>query len=126
MDIVTFFACLWIDHRREPLAHFVRGLVRESDREDVLRRDALRDEIRHPRGDHARLAGARARENQQRTLGRAHRLLLLGIEIEKSEAGHVRQRRTGIRFFANRTPRLEDNRRVKHEKLRVSWKRAKP
>ena len=73
VDIVTFFACVRLDHRRQPLAHFVRRLVRESDRQDVLRRHALRDEKRHARRDHARLARARAREDEQRPLGRAHR-----------------------------------------------------
>ena len=81
-----------IDHRRETFAHFFRGLVRESDREDVLRRGAARDEECGARGDHARLAAARAGEDEQRALGGSHRALLLGIQIEKSEGSHFGRR----------------------------------
>ena len=81
------------DHACQSFAHFIRRLVGERDREDVLRRDALRDEEGHARHDHARLPRAGARENKQRPLGRAHRALLLGIEIEKAKTGH--ETRTG-------------------------------
>ena len=76
------------DQFRQPLAHFLCRLVRESDRKDLRRVHALRDEKRHACRDDARLPGARAGEDEQRTLGRAHGAFLLGIEVEKSEAGH--------------------------------------
>ena len=82
-----------VHHFRQPLAHFVRRLVRESDREDMLRRDAIRHEKRHARRDDARLPRARPREDEQWPLGGAHRAFLLGIEIKKAKAGH--EARTG-------------------------------
>ena len=72
--------------RRDPLAHLARGLVGEGDGEDARRVHPERDEVRDPRRDHARLARARAREDQQRALGREHGLALLGVEALEQRA----------------------------------------
>ncbi len=51
-------------------AHLAGRLVREGDGEDAPRRDVLaRDEVRDPIGDDARLAAARAREDEERPFG---------------------------------------------------------
>ena len=41
---------------------------------------AVADEVRDPAGDDARLAGAGARQDQQRTVGVQDRFPLLGVE----------------------------------------------
>ena len=66
----------------EPLAHLARGLVRERDREDLVRlHPAGVDQVRDPVGEHARLAGARAGDDEQRPLGCEDRLSLAGIQV---------------------------------------------
>ncbi len=59
-------------HRQQPFdpaAHLLSGLVRERDREDLLGARLLGvDQEGDPVREHARLAAARAREDQQRTL----------------------------------------------------------
>ena len=55
------------EHPLEPLAHLAGGLVGERDREDLVGLRAVRaDEMRHPVGEHASLAGAGAGDDQQR------------------------------------------------------------
>ena len=69
------------DEPDDPLAQLAGGPVRERDGEDPQRRDALDpDEVRDPVRQHARLAGARSRENQHGTLGRRDRARLLGVQ----------------------------------------------
>ena len=65
----------------DPLAHLARGLVGERDREDLVRvGGAARDQVRDAVRQHARLAAARAREDEQRALDVANRLGLLGVQ----------------------------------------------
>ena len=70
-------------------AHLRGGLVGESDREDAVRRDALHlDEPSHAVHEHARLAAARAGEDQHRALCSFDGLALLRVElIEKRQCG---------------------------------------
>ena len=63
--------------------HFTRGLVGEGDGEDVARRDATFDEVRNAEGDHARLARAGARENEDGAFDGLDGLPLLGVEGTK-------------------------------------------
>ena len=51
---------------RDALLHFARGFVGEGDGEDVSGRDAALDHVRDAEGDDARLARARAGEDQHR------------------------------------------------------------
>ncbi len=65
----------------QALAHLGGGLVGEGDGEHLPRAHAeVGDHVRYAVGEHARLAGPRAREHQKRALGREDRLLLRGVE----------------------------------------------
>ena len=69
------------EERLDPLAHLLRGLVRERDREDLP--GAGEPGVHKPGdpvGEHARLAGARAREDEQRPVAVRHRLALGRVE----------------------------------------------
>ena len=56
------------EQRLDARAHFLRGLVGERDRQDFVRLGvAVADEVRDAAGDDARLAGAGAGEDQQRS-----------------------------------------------------------
>ena len=58
------------EQQLDALAHLLRGLVRERDREDLARpRRARVDEPGDAVGEHAGLARAGAREDQQRAVG---------------------------------------------------------
>jgi hypothetical protein len=66
----------------EALAHLAGGLVRERDRKDLVRLDAGgEDQVRDPVGEDARLAGARAGDDEQRPFRVQHGLALRGVEI---------------------------------------------
>ena len=56
------------DEGRHPAPHLVGGLVREGERDDPLRRDARRDEVRDAVRHHASLATARPCQHQERPL----------------------------------------------------------
>ncbi len=61
----------------DPSAHLLGRLVGERDRQDLVRVHLLGvDQERHPVGQHARLAAARARQDQQRSLPVRDRLAL--------------------------------------------------
>ena len=64
-----------------PLAHFAGRLVGEGHRQ-CLRgvSQPRRHDMRQPRRQHPRLAGARARQHQQRTFGMQHGFALLGVQ----------------------------------------------
>ena len=82
-------ACDAAEHVLEPLAHLPRGLVRERDREDLLRLDADRvDQVRDAVREDARLPGARARDDEHRPFRVEDGLPLRGIEV-----GEIRLRR---------------------------------
>ena len=66
----------------DALLHLPRGLVREGDREDLVRLHAdRREQVRDAVGEHAGLARARAGDHEQRPLGRQHGLPLGGIQV---------------------------------------------
>ena len=70
------------EHVLEPLAHLARRLVREGDREDLLRLDPVRvDQVRDPVREDARLAGAGAGDDEERPLGREDGLPLGGVQV---------------------------------------------
>jgi hypothetical protein len=81
----------------EPAAHLAGRFVRERDGEDAVRRHAVvRDEVRDAEHDDARLAAARAREDEQRPVdvrGRAG----LGL-VELREIGLRAIRRLVVRI----------------------------
>ena len=70
------------EHPFEPLAHLAGGLVRERDREDLVRLHALRrQQVRDAVGEDARLAGAGAGDDEERPFGREDGLALGGIQV---------------------------------------------
>ena len=89
----------------DALLHLLRRLVRERDREDLVRLDADRGEqVRDAIGEHARLARARAGDHEQRALGGQHGLPLGGVQVGEvglglatGIAGHVRIMRSSPR-----------------------------
>ena len=79
------------DEADDPLAQLGGGAVRERDREDPPRRDALdADEVGDPVGEHAGLARAGAGEDQQRALGRRDGPGLLRVERPDDLLGALR------------------------------------
>ena len=69
------------DEQLDPLAHLLRRLVRERDREDLVGpRLPGREQVRDPVRQHARLARARAGEDQQRPLAVQDRRALRLVE----------------------------------------------
>ena len=69
------------DQPRDPLAHLIRGLVRERDRENLHRpRPFGRQQPGDPVGEHPGLARARAGEHQQRPIAVSDRLALRRVE----------------------------------------------
>ena len=78
------------DEADDPLAQLARGTVGERHGEDRPRPDVLdADQVGDPVGQHPRLAGSGAGEDQERALGRGHGALLLGIQAtgDLSRAG---------------------------------------
>ena len=70
------------EHVHEALAHLARGLVRERDREDLVRLDADRaDQMADPVRQHAGLPGARPGDHEQRPFGVQDCLPLGGIQV---------------------------------------------
>ena len=66
----------------DALLHLLRRLVRERDREDLVRLHADRGEqVGDAIGEDAGLARARAGDHEQRPLGRQHRLPLGGVQV---------------------------------------------
>ena len=70
-----------LDERRRAMQHLARRLVREGDEEDGFGRHALLDEARQAVGDGVRLAAARPRDDEERTLARHHHLQLAGVQL---------------------------------------------
>jgi hypothetical protein len=80
---------------REPRPHFPRGLVGEGQGKDPFRlRDTRLDEVGNPHRQHAGLAAAGAREDQERSLLVGHGLALGRIQGEDvhAAAGNHSQR----------------------------------
>jgi hypothetical protein len=72
---------LGTDQGERALAHLARGLVGEGDHQHLRRPGlALGEDVRDARGEHARLARARAGEDEQRAFGVEHGLALFGVE----------------------------------------------
>ena len=72
------------EHRLHALLHLARSLVGERERQDLPRRNAERHQARHTTRDDARLAGARARDHEERTIHVRHRrALVVGQAFEE-------------------------------------------
>ena len=65
----------------DPLAHLAGGLVRERQRQDLLARDPLREQVADAAGDHPRLARPRPRQDQERPFHVRHGLALGGGQV---------------------------------------------
>jgi hypothetical protein len=65
------------------LAHLLRGLVRERDRQDRARIHPRLHQPRQPVRDDARFAGARARQDEQGAFLMQDRLALLGVQARQ-------------------------------------------
>ena len=74
-------AAVDVEQMLDALAHFLRGLVGERDRHDLIGiRDLLGDEIRDAMRDDARLSRPGAGEDQQRAFGLSNSFLLCRIQ----------------------------------------------
>ena len=84
--------------------HFARRLVGEGDREHLPWPGAAGGEnVGKARGEHAGLAGAGAREHEQRTVERFRRQTLLRIQaVEIGRRGHRRRPGVGLGGQAER------------------------
>ena len=81
------------DERLDALAHLLRGLVGERDREDLAGTRPLRvHQVGDPVGQHARLARAGAGQDERVLARQRHGRLLFGIEI-------AQERRRGRDFW---------------------------
>ena len=79
-------------HRRQAHEHLLRRLVRERDGENRQRRRLPgREQPREARGEHARLAAARAGQDQRRSMRQRDGGELLGIEVGEKGGGHGAQ-----------------------------------
>ncbi len=73
----------------DALHHLPRGPVREGDREDLAGRDAvIAHEVRDAVGEHARLAGAGASDDQHGALGGLDCPALLGVQLVEETLRH--------------------------------------
>ena len=95
------------DQRADPMLHLARGLVGEGHGENLVRPGlAGGQQMRQPRRQHPRLAGAGTRQNQNRPFQRFHRLALFGVQPFEIGRAHGRHRcRAGgarSRFFGDR------------------------
>jgi len=63
----------------QPAAHLIRSLVREGQRQNLVRRDAMREQISDAMRDDARLAAAWTGENQERSFEVLDRLALAAV-----------------------------------------------
>ena len=70
------------DESLDPFPHLAGGLVREGDGEEARRLQPLFDEAGGPGREYPRLAGARAREDEQRPFAVFNRVPLLRVEAE--------------------------------------------
>ena len=78
-------AAVRAEQRLDARPHLLGGLVREGDGEHFVRlRVAVADEVGDAAGDDARLARARAGEDQQRAVGVQHRFALFGIRESRN------------------------------------------
>ena len=69
------------EQRLDPRAHFLGGLVRERDGQHFMRLCvAVADQVGDAAGDDARLAGAGAGEDQQRSVEVQDRFALLRVQ----------------------------------------------
>ena len=111
LDVLAVLA----DERLDPLAELARGAVGERHGQDPPGLDGLdADQVRDPVGDDARLARARAREDQQRALGRGDGPRLLGVEAADDLLGAG-----GAPGLDRRRDRLRVERRARGRELRL-------
>ena len=85
----------------DALLHFARRLVGESHRQNVAGSHAFFDQMRDARGDDARLARARPRQNQDRPFGGLNGLALRWIECGEDGHGKNANWRSDVQCSAN-------------------------
>ena len=92
---------------RHAVEHLARGLVRESEQQDVLRQDAVFEQVGDAIGERARLAAARAGDHQRRPRRRGDGGELLRIQLRGEIDPRAARRRAmecvlaGHRFIRN-------------------------
>src|SRR5262249_21540 len=72
--------------------HLFGGFVGEGHRENIFSRDAIRNEIRHAKGDGARFAGSCAGKNQQRAFRGFRGKTLFWVQLAKEREHWFRSR----------------------------------
>src|SRR4029079_5459778 len=70
-----------VERVSDPVTHLRRGLVRERERQDRVRRHAALDETRDSGRDDARFAASGAREDEQRAVAVLHGLALPIVQL---------------------------------------------
>ena len=75
---------------KNALLHHVRGFIREGDCENGVARNALFEQVRHAIRDDASFAGARTRQDKQRTFGSEHGFALAFVQRIQKSHGKVR------------------------------------
>ena len=112
------------EQRREARAHLARGLVGEGDREDAVRRHVVRrDEVRDAVDDDARLAAARAGEDEQRPVDVLDRADLRRVELRLRRAARleIRPRDDLHALFATTSPRARGATTARRRARRAAW-----
>jgi hypothetical protein len=79
----------------DPLAHLAGRLVGESQGQDLVGTDSRVEEMSDASGDDSRLAGARARQDQERAFDVGHGLELCGRQISEQFHRSVNPRPQG-------------------------------
>ena len=93
------------EQQRDAQDHLARRLVGEGDREDLIRpRPAGHEHVGKARGEHAGLAGAGAREHQERPVACLDRRPLLRIERVEIGACRAHRRRQHVRLAGHGAP----------------------
>ena len=75
------------DGRLDPRAHLRGRLVRERDRQDLVRMDVLREQVGDAVREHARLPGAGSGDDEERALRGRHGLALGVVQVGELELG---------------------------------------
>ena len=103
------------EHALEPLAHLSGRLVRERDREDLVRLHAARaDEMSDAIREDARLAGACAGDDEERPFGRENGLPLGFVQVREVALGCCDAHRPMLAVAVGGAPPRHDGDSVAH------------
>ena len=119
------------EHALEPLAHLPRRLVRERDREDLVRLHPARaDEVGDAVRENARLPGARSGDDEERPFGREDGLSLGLVEVGEVALGGRDAHRPMLAVAVGGAPatarRRSGRRRARRRSQRRSAARSRP